>query len=462
MRGSAHCRRQWLFFLCIPLLLAGLWLPPVLVVEAALPTAQPFQEFLRPDGTLDLPAGFRGSLDARDFGGRAFGGRGSDGQGWQLVSGPHEAPRFAPTARSTGPSPLAADDHWDGRFGPSGTDGPVYTLAVDGSGNVYVGGTFTMAGGIPAYHIARWNGSAWSALGSGMDGTVSALAVDGSGNLYTGGYFNSAGGVPAHYIARWNGSAWSALGSGMGGAYPSVSALAVDDSGNLYAGGIFTTAGGVPANGVARWDGSAWAPLGSGMGYAVSSLAVDGSGSLYAAGWFDRAGGVPANRIARWDGSTWAALGSGMNDGIWALAVDGSGTLYAGGDFTTAGNKPSSYIARWFNTAPAANPDNYSVPVDTALIVKAPGVLRNDVDAEGDVLAAELDTPPVTGTLVLNAEGSFVYTPSAGFTGTVSFTYQAGDGQAYSMPAVVTITVGVEPVDSWTVFLPAVFRQAGR
>ena len=43
-----------------------------------------------------------------------------------------------------------------------------------------------------------------------------ALAVSGT-DLYAGGYFTTAGGVPANCIAKWNGSAWSALGSGMSG-----------------------------------------------------------------------------------------------------------------------------------------------------------------------------------------------------------------------------------------------------
>ena len=42
-------------------------------------------------------------------------------------------------------------------------------LAVSGT-NLYAGGDFTTAGGVPANHIAKWNGSAWSALGSGIDG----------------------------------------------------------------------------------------------------------------------------------------------------------------------------------------------------------------------------------------------------------------------------------------------------
>ena len=84
----------------------------------------------------------------------------------------------------------------------------MYAMAVDGSGNVYVGGYFT-TGTVGANNIAKWNGSAWSALGAGINGTVYALAVSGA-NLYAGGYFTMAGGVAATNIAAWNGSAWSA------------------------------------------------------------------------------------------------------------------------------------------------------------------------------------------------------------------------------------------------------------
>ena len=89
---------------------------------------------------------------------------------------------------------------------------------------LYAGGDFTTAGGASANYIAKWNGAAWSALGSGMDGTSHALAVDGGGNLYAGGGFTTAGGV-RHRIAKWDGATWSALGSGMDGY---VYALAVD------------------------------------------------------------------------------------------------------------------------------------------------------------------------------------------------------------------------------------------
>src|ERR1035441_828407 len=147
----------------------------------------------------------------------------------------------------------------------------VGVLAVSGT-NLYAG-----SGG----SISKWDGSAWSALGSGVGEAVSALAVSGT-NLYAGGTFTTAGGVPANYIAKWDGSVWSALGSGIGGVeYPDILVLAVSGT-NLYAGGGFTTAGGVSADSLAKWDGSAWSALCSGMtgmNDGVLALAVSGTRS---------------------------------------------------------------------------------------------------------------------------------------------------------------------------------------
>ncbi|MGA2555545.1 MAG: hypothetical protein ABSG04_04650, partial [Verrucomicrobiota bacterium] len=180
----------------------------------------------------------------------------------------------------------------------SGMNNRVDALAVSGS-SLYAGGYFSAAGPVAANLIAKWDGSVWSALGLGISGggqfgpVVDALAVSGT-NLYAGGYFTTAGGVPVANVAKWNGSAWSALGSGIvrSGYNSTVYALAVSGT-NLYAGGWFTMAGGVPANYIAKWDGSVWLALGSGMDNEVDALAVSGT-NLYAGGQFMTAGGVPA------------------------------------------------------------------------------------------------------------------------------------------------------------------------
>ncbi|MDA0739643.1 MAG: Ig-like domain-containing protein, partial [Nitrospirae bacterium] len=94
------------------------------------------------------------------------------------------------------------------------------------------------------------------------------------------------------------------------------------------------------------------------------------------------------------------------------------------------------------NFAPLAQADNYSTPVDTVLSINAPGVLGNDSDSNGDPLTATLDTNASNGTVSLNANGSFTYTPNGGFIGADSFTYHAYDGELNSN--VVTVNVSVD------------------
>jgi subtilisin family serine protease len=93
------------------------------------------------------------------------------------------------------------------------------------------------------------------------------------------------------------------------------------------------------------------------------------------------------------------------------------------------------------NQAPAASNDAWSMSAGATLVVAAPGVLGNDSDADGDALTVELASGPASGSLALNGDGSFSYTPHAGFAGTDSFTYRAHDGALYSGSATVSITV---------------------
>jgi hypothetical protein len=199
--------------------------------------------------------------------------------------------------------------------------------------------------------VSKWNGTNWSALGAGISGAnanVEDFAFDAAGNVYVGGSFTTAGGsVSASCIAKWNGTSWSALGAGVGGTSPYVGSLLMDtNSGNLYVGGLFTTAGGSPANYIAIWDGASWSTMGGGMNNYVYSLAMDASRNIYASGLFTMAGAANANCIARWDGTGWSALGSGLNNlGIW-LAPDNEGRLYVGGNFSGAGTNASSFVAQ--------------------------------------------------------------------------------------------------------------------
>ena len=109
------------------------------------------------------------------------------------------------------------------------------------------------------------------------------------------------------------------------------------------------------------------------------------------------------------------------------------------------------------NDAPVAVDDSYMTVQDMPLDVLAvDGVLANDSDVEDDPLTAVLVTDVQFGTLILDSDGSFVYTPDMGFNGVDTFTYRANDGELDSELATVTITV--QPPDTYHIFLPIIFR----
>ena len=89
----------------------------------------------------------------------------------------------------------------------------------------------------------------------------------------------------------------------------------------------------------------------------------------------------------------------------------------------------------------AADADAYATDYETPLTVPAPGVLEGDTDADSDPLVAGQTSDPAGGSVTLNQNGSFTYTPDAGFVGTDTFTYTASDGMGYSAPATVSVTV---------------------
>ena len=153
-----------------------------------------------------------------------------------------------------------------------------------------------------------------------------------------------------------------------------------------------------------------------------------------------------------------AVLGRDVANGTLVLRADGSFTYtpdpdfngedsftYRASDGTATSSAATVTLAvAPVNDAPTAQPNAYATAEDEPLTVAAPGVLANDADPDDDDLTAVLAQDVANGTLALNADGSFTYTPDPDFNGQDSFTYRASDGTATSAPATVTITVGGE------------------
>jgi len=109
------------------------------------------------------------------------------------------------------------------------------------------------------------------------------------------------------------------------------------------------------------------------------------------------------------------------------------------------------------NTAPVAVADSYTTAKNTALVVAANGVLANDTDAQANALTAVLNSGPGKGSLALNSNGSFTYTPAANFTGADSFSYRANDGLLNSN--VVTVGISVNAVAATGVLVNGSFES---
>ncbi len=133
-----------------------------------------------------------------------------------------------------------------------------------------------------------------------------------------------------------------------------------------------------------------------------------------------------------------------------AVALAAGGLLLAG---TAAGPAAATSLVTVpavlglpVNVLPVPLPDAYSGVHDRKLRVDAPGVLANDIDADGDHLEADIVKGPNHGEVNLNHDGSFVYEPDEGYTGLDGFTYAANDGHV-KVNALVALTVtNVAPV----------------
>jgi hypothetical protein len=166
----------------------------------------------------------------------------------------------------------------------------------------------------------------------------------------------------------------------------------------------------------------------------------------------DRTAIVPAPGVLGNDvnipGGATAILVSGVTHGALSLRSDGGYTYMPGSGYVGADSfryRPSGLLSTAAtvtititNATPVAKPDAYSF-AGAALVVAAPGVLANDTDADGDALTAER-VGGITGSLNLDPDGGFQYTPGGGFSGSATFSYRVWDGVAWSGTTTVTLT----------------------
>lgn len=302
-------------------------------------------------------------------------------------------------AFSNGPgTPTFTVAAWDGAdwlpMSP-GISNIVYELHV-WNDELYAGGLFESLG-----RVARWTGNAWAPLGVGVSNEVRAIVShnDGSGDaLYVGGTFTTAGGATAFRVARWNGSQWSAVGAGLDNTvYDLAEYVPNGERPRLYAVGLFQFSGLTPVSRIAQWDGTSWQPVGAGLDQYADDLAVvrfaDGE-RLVINGVFGAAGSVTGNPLA-WDGQQYTALAqdvSGTIESMIAVREGAHESLYVAGSIHGVDNVPSGYVARFgqpFAVLTDIDGDCAVGLTDLAFLLRAFGSCSGDeaFDERADLMA---------------------------------------------------------------------------
>lgn len=243
----------------------------------------------------------------------------------------------------------------------SGVNGQVTAVAVDASGKVLIGGSFTTYNGTARQRLVRVNANgsidATFNIGSGFpNGTVSAIQVQANGKILVVGSFTQVNGAAVGRIVRLlsDGSIDPAYDTGLG-ANGDIYGAAIDDVGKLVIVGAFSSVNGTPRPGVARLlTNGAVDPSfnpGAGPNAGVYCVAHQRDGKILIGGLFTSYNGsTPASRIARlerngtYDNSF--SIGTGFNSWVYTIALQGDGKILAGGDFTTYNGATRNRLVR--------------------------------------------------------------------------------------------------------------------
>ncbi|VGO13065.1 Arylsulfatase [Pontiella desulfatans] len=150
------------------------------------------------------------------------------------------------------------------------------------------------------------------------------------------------------------------------------------------------------------------------------------------------------------DGNLFRIARSGNTSGTPAGYAGGAGFIDSGSDGNSGTRDANFFITGMLDPqtpyAPVAVNDAYLATTNRTLSIPAPGVLRNDSDANGNhTMNAVVASEPAHGILSLPPDGSFDYTPDTEYTGTDSFTYAVTDGIFTSATTTVSIQVGSQP-----------------
>ena len=257
----------------------------------------------------------------------------------------------------------------------SGANDFIAALALQPNGAIIIGGNFTAFNGYNRHYVARLNsdGSVDTTFnpGLGANGQIWSIALESSGQIIIGGQFTSYNGTNVNQVARLNsdGSLDSTFNPGSG-ADGIVYAVAVDSSQRVVIGGAFDNVEGTANGGVARLnvDGSLDTTFTPGIGTfnpdtlvtdPVNAIAIQPDGRILIGGSFGNYNLVSYNGLARLepDGTLDLSFQSGTGtlnpftgeaDTVNTIELDPNNNILIGGDFVAYNQTRRVGLARVF------------------------------------------------------------------------------------------------------------------
>jgi hypothetical protein len=321
---------------------------------------------------------------------------------------------------------------WQVKLGTTGTGSGV---ATDTSGNIYVSGQ-NLTGANYSLLVAKYNSSGvlqWQRklASSTSQWRATSVAVDTSGNAYIGGYTTSGANFVGQ-LAKYDTSGAIQWQRSLAGGSTIINGVAVDSSSNLY------VCGGSNASGsylytVAKYNSSGAIQWQRGLGATTSAagqgIAVDSSGNVYVCGQHTNNGTIYNLSLAKfntsgtlqWSKSLDLSTINGTNNIFYGIAVDGSGNVCVTGQYTNFFGYASAQIARYNNSGTllwqrTLGPASQSIPTGNGIAVDVSGniyVCGTVLGSDRQMFLAKLPSDGSgTGTYVVGSI-TFAYASSA-------------------------------------------------
>lgn len=357
----------------------------------------------------------------------------------------------------------------DATFNPgTGTDGNIYTCALQSDGNIIIGGSFTNYNGTARSNIARITTTgtldATFNPGTGTDGIVYSCYVQSDGKIVIAGNFTTYNGTARNNIARLNsdGSLDATFNPGAG-ANNIIYTTCGQIDGKVIIGGDFTTYDGTARNYFARLNSNGTLDLtfniGTGANNPIYTSTIQSDGNIIIGGAFTSYNGIGRNRVARIIGeciipsvtSTTAAAicgvgtvtlsataSSGAATLNWYSTSSGGTLLGTGTSFTTPSiSSNTTYYVEAANTG-CSSLTRIAV---TATINSTPTITVNS----GSICAGQSFTIIPSGASTYTIQGgSAIKTPTINTTYTISGTSVAGC--LSSTFATSSVSVNAKPI----------------